>query len=320
MFKTEISDLLGTELPIVGGTMMDLSTPPFVTAISEAGALGVLPSAMYKEYDAFRDALKTIKDGTDKPFAVNINLFPIMEKLDNFRYLEVLAEEGVKIVETSGFAPPVDLMARIKDLGLIWLHKCVGVRYAIKAEKLGANAVEVVGFENGGATGTLNIATLILVPSTVDAVSVPVIGGGGVVDGRTLLAVLSLGAKGAIVGTALMLSEECPMHPDLKKALLKATELDTGIIMKSVGFAHRVWMNEPAKKVAEIEVKGGGINEIYPYVSGEAARRMYETGDVTAGSVSCSQGIGLINEIKPVKDVLADMMDQAKTIYAGLKL
>jgi NADH:quinone reductase (non-electrogenic) len=315
MLGQQIKDLLGIELPIIGGTMMDLSKPPFVAAICEAGALGILASAMYQDYDRFRGAIRAVRERTDKPLAVNINLFPMMKKLDNMRYLEIMAEEGLSIVETSGFAPPEELLGAFSQHGFTWLHKCVGVRYARKAAALGADAVTVVGYENGGATGNLNVGTLILVPSTVDAVEVPVIGGGGVVDGRTLAAVLALGASGAIVGTALMLAEECPVHVDLKRALLQADELDTDIIMRSVGFAHRVWMNEASKQAAAIEARGGGIEELYPHVSGEGARKMYETGDLTAGSVSCSQGIGLIRAIKPVKEVLAEMVAGAEQIF-----
>jgi nitronate monooxygenase len=318
MFGSKLVDLLGIEFPIIGGTMMDLSTAPFVTAISNAGALGIIASAIYKDEKLFRDDIKAVKDGTDKPFGVNINLFPMMEKLDNGRYLDIMIEEGVKIVETSGFSPPGELIARIKGAGMIWMHKCVGVRYAKKAEALGADAVTVVGYENGGATGNLNVATLVLVPATVDAVSVPVIGGGGVVDGRTLLAVLSLGAAGAIVGTRLMLTQECPIHPNLKNALLEATELDTEVVMRSVGFAHRIWMNGPGKKVQELEAKGGGIADIYPFVSGAAAKKMYDTGDLDAGTVSCSQGIGLIKKIKPLRETLVEMVEDAKAIHARI--
>ena len=318
MFPSKLTEMLGIELPIIGGTMMDLSTAPFVTAISNAGALGLIASAIYKDENRFRDDIKAVKQGTDKPFGVNINLFPMMEKLDNNRYLDIMAEEGVKIVETSGFSPPPELIARIKQAGMVWLHKCVGVRYAKKAEALGADAVTVVGYENGGATGNLNVATLVLVPATVDALGIPVIGGGGIVDGRTLAAVFTLGAAGAIVGTRLMLTEECPIHANLKNALLEASELDTDVVMRSVGFAHRIWMNEPGKKVQELESKGAGIQDIYPYVSGAAAKKMYDSGDVQAGTVSCSQGIGLIKEIKPIRETLMEMMDDAKRIVGGL--
>ena len=318
MIKTALTELLGIETPIIGGTMMDLSTAPFVAAICEAGALGIIASAIYKDYDRFRDDLKAVKDATDKPFGVNINLFPAMQKLDNERYLEIMAEEGVGVVETSGFAPPEELLGVFREHGMKWLHKCVGVRYARKAEKLGADAVTVVGYENGGATGTLNLGTLVLVNATVQALDIPVVGGGGVVDGRSLLAVLALGAAGAIVGTRLLLAEECPVHPDLKAALCAAKETDTDVIMRSVGFAHRIWMNEPAKKVRELEAQGAGLADIYPYVSGKAAKVMYDTGDIQAGTVSVSQGVGLIREVKPLKDIVAEMVAEAEAAHAGL--
>ena len=292
--------------------MMDISRASFVAAMSEAGACGILCSAHFLEEDTFRNDLKAIQDATDKPFGVNINLFPMMRKLDNFKYLEIMAEHGVGVVETSGFAPPKDLVAAIKEQhGMTWLHKCVGLRYALKAEAMGADAVTVVGYENGGATGNLNITTLVLVPTVVDALKIPVIGGGGVCDGRAMAAVMALGASGVILGTRLMMSEECPIHDNLKAALLEANELDTDIIMRSVGFAHRIWMNDPAKKTAELEAGGGGIAEIYPYVSGEAAMKMFETGDLNAGTVSCSQAIGLVKKVMPLEEILAQVMEEA---------
>lgn len=320
MLPTRLTELLRIELPILGGTMMDLSTAPLVAAVSEAGALGIVASAIYLDEDRFREDLRAVKRATKKPFAVNINLFPMMRKLDNLRYLDIMAEEGVGIVETSGFSPGEDVVARIKQHGMTWLHKCVGVRYAQKAERLGAHAVTVVGYENGGATGNLNVTTLVLVPSAVRGVRIPVVGGGGIVDGRTMAAAFALGASGVIVGTRLMLSEECPIHPDLKKALVAATELDTDVIMRPVGFAHRVWLNEPARKVQELEARGegGDIAAIYPFVSGEAARRMFESGELAVGTVSCSQAVGLIDEIKPVRAILEEMMADARRVLAEL--
>jgi NADH:quinone reductase (non-electrogenic) len=318
MLKTRITELLGIDHPILGGTMMDLSLAPFVAAISNAGALGILASAIFRTEDALRTEIRKVKDLTDRPFAVNINLFPMMAPPDNRAYVEILAAEGVKIVETSGFSAPAELVDLFKAHGMTWIHKCVGVRYARKVASLGADAVTVVGYENGGATGNLNITTLVLVPSTVEAVPVPVVGGGGVVDGRPLHAVLALGAEAAMVGTRFMLSEECPVHPDLKAALLQATELDTDIIMRPIGFAHRVWLNGPAKKTQEIEARGGGLDEILPYVSGEAARKMYETGDVEAGTVSCSQAVGLVKRVMPLREIVAEMIAEAEAVHDRL--
>jgi NAD(P)H-dependent flavin oxidoreductase YrpB (nitropropane dioxygenase family) len=315
MFKTRITELLGIQYPIIGGTMMDITLAPFVAAISNAGALGIIASAIFKDPEKLRLEIRKTRELTDKPFAVNINLFPQLMPPDNRAFLDVLSAEGVRIVETSGQEAPVNLATIFKEYGMTWIHKCVGVRYARKVASLGADAVTVVGYENGGATGILNITTLVLVPSTVDAVQIPVIGGGGVADGRGLYAVLSLGAEAAIIGSRFVLSDECPVHPHLKQALCEANELSTDLIMFSVGFTHRVWMNKPATKTLEIEKRGGSLAEILPYVSGEAARKMYQTGDLNAGTISISQGIGIPKKIMPVRDIIAEIIEQAQTIH-----
>jgi len=160
MFKTKITEMLGIKYPIVGGTMMWVTNPEFVAAISNAGGLGILASAMYQSKEEFAVAVDRIGELTDKPFAVNINLFPAMRPIDNNEYCDVLIEKGVKIVETSGHSAPEDLCGRFKEAGMVWIHKCVGVRYALKAQSLGADVVTVVGYENGrqsfeGALGIL---------------------------------------------------------------------------------------------------------------------------------------------------------------------
>ncbi len=312
MFQTELTKRFGIRYPIVGGTMMSISTSDFVAAISNAGGLGILASAIYQSKEEFADAIDRIRELTDKPFAVNINLFPSMRPIDNSEYTDVLVDKGVSIVETSGHSVPAELCDRFKAAGMTWIHKCVGVRYAKKAISIGADMVTVVGYENGGATGKLDIATLVLVPSVIDAVDVPVIGGGGVSDGRGVAAILSLGAAGVIMGTRLMLTEECPVHDNLKQALLQATELDTMLIMRSLGATHRVWNNSAAKKCLEKEDSAADLEEILSIVAGDNARKMYSEGDLDAGVISIGQGIGLIHEIPTVKDLFDRIMEQAE--------
>lgn len=315
MFQTELTKRLGIRYPIVGGTMMSISNADFVAAISNAGGLGILASAIYQSKEEFAGAIDRVRDLTDKPFAVNINLFPSMRPIDNNQYTDVLVKKEISIVETSGHSAPEDLCGRFKEAGMTWIHKCVGVRYAQKAVSLGADMITVVGYENGGATGKLDIGTLVLVPTVIDAVNVPVIGGGGVSDGRGIAAILSLGAAGVIMGTRLMLTEECPVHDNLKQALLKATELDTMLIMRSLGATHRVWNNTAARKCAEKESSAADLAEILSIVAGDNARKMYREGDLDAGVISIGQGIGMIHEIPTVKDLFDKMMEQAgKTI------
>ena len=311
MFKTTITDMLGIEYPIVGGTMMHISNAEFTAAISNAGALGILASAIYQSREAFGEALDQLIGLTEKPFAVNLNLFPMMRPIDNNDYLDVLLEKGVKIVETSGHSAPEELCARFKEAGLTWIHKCVGVRYALKAQKIGADIVTVVGYENGGATGKLDVGTLVLVPRVVESLQVPVIGGGGVSDGRGLAAVLALGAQGVIIGTRLLATKEAPIHEALKKALVQADEVDTMLVMRSIGATHRVWTNAAAKKIVELEANQAGLPEILNIATGEKAKKMYNEGDLDAGIISCGQGVGMVHDIPTVKELLSRFMAEA---------
>ena len=318
MFQTKVTEMLGIKYPIVGGTMMWITTPEFTSAISNAGGLGVLASAMYQSREEFTEAIDRVQDMTDKPFAVNINLFPMMRPVDNNDYVDILIEKGVKIVETSGHSAPEDLCARFKEAGMTWIHKCVGVRYALKVLKMGADIVTVVGYENGGATGTLDIGTLVLVPRVVEAVDLPVIGGGGVSDGRGLLALLALGAEAVIMGTRLLTTREAPIHENLKKALIQASELDTKIVMRSVGASHRVWSNAAAGKCLELEAAQADPMEVLKVASGERAKMMFDQGDLGMGIISCGQGVGMANDIPTVKELFDSIISQAGDIAGRL--
>lgn len=318
MFETRITKMLGIRYPIIGGTMASISDADFVAAISNAGGIGILASIIYQTKDEFAGAIDRIRELSDRPFAVNLNFFPAQFPVSQQEYTEIMVEKGVKIVETSGhMAPPEDLCRRFKEAGMIWIHKCVGLRYALKAQNLGADIVTVVGYENGGATGRLDIGTLVLVPTVANGVQVPVIGGGGVSDGRGFAAVLSLGAEGVIMGTRLLATQECPIHESLKQALVSATELDTMLIMRSVG-THRVWTNAAATKCAEIEATGASFEEILKIVSGDNSRRVYYEGDLDCGVVPCGQGIGQVHDIPTVKDLFDRIIAQATEVVTGL--
>jgi nitronate monooxygenase len=314
MLQTKITEMFGIQYPIVVGTMMFLARAEMAAAASNAGALGILASAMYRSKEEFRDEIRKLKGMTDKPFAVNLNLFPMRSPVDNREYMEVIFEQGVKIVETSGHRAPDDLAKDLKAHGVILVHKCVGVRYALKAQSIGADVVTVVGYENGGATGALDVTTLCLVPRVVDALQIPVIGGGGVSDGRGLLALLALGAQGVIIGTATLVAEECPIHPRLKQALIEATELDTLVIMRTIGNSHRAWTNETARKVADLEKEQAGLEAIVQAAGGDKARKMCQEGDLNAGVISCGQGVGLVKKVMPMKDIIEGIVHQAEEL------
>lgn len=319
MMKTRITELFGIDYPILGGTMMHLSDASWSAAVSQTGALGIIASAMFRDKESFRREVQKAKKLTQKPIAVNLNMFPAMQPIDNSEYIDVILDEGIEIVETSGHKAPEEYIDRLKKNGVKIIHKCVGIRYAKKAESLGVDAVTVVGYENGGATGMLDITTLCLVPRVVDALTVPVIGGGGVADGRGLLAVLSLGAEGVIMGTRLLATEECPIHENLKKALLGATELDTTLVLRSIQNTHRVWQNSAASRVQEMESRGASLDELFTIIKGENMEKVFREGDLDVGLVPCGQGVGLTKEIKPVKEVISDILREAEEAKARLQ-
>lgn len=319
MIRTRLTDLCGIEHPIVGGAMAHLSDARLVGAVSEAGGLGVLASANYKTAQEFRQELHRIRQFTARPYAVNLNLFPMMRPIDNMEYLDVLCEEGCTVVETSGHELPPELTQAVKARGLVWIHKCVLPRHAQRAERLGADAVTVVGYENGGATGRWDIGTMVLVPAVVQAVDIPVIGGGGVVDGRGLAALLALGAEGVIMGSRFVLAEECAIHDNVRRMLCDASVTDTMLVMRAIGATHRVIANEAARRLAEIEARpDAGLEDVLPFVLGEKSREVYFDGNVDAGMCYISQAVGLMSSVRPAAAIVQESVAQAEAILGRL--
>ena len=318
MFKTRITELFGIEHPIVGGCMMHISGADFVAAISNTGALGIMASAMFPSQEEFREAVRKTKTLTDRPFGVNLSLFPALRPIDNDLYVEVILEEGVPIVETSGLRPPEDMLKRLQAGGVKTMHKCVNVRHALSAQKAGVDAVTVFGSEGGGHIGEFGLSTLILVPQAVDQLDIPVLAAGGIVDGRGLLAALSLGADGVTIGTRLLVTKECPIHEKLKEALVAATELDTIPVLGSLRNTLRAWKNPAAERVVVIEEEGGDLEEILSVAAGTRLKRMLENGEIDEGVIACSQSIGMVNEIKSVSEVIEGMVREAEEVVERL--
>ena len=318
MFRTRVTELLDIEHPIVGGCMMHISGPEFVAAVSNAGALGILPSAMFHSQEAFRAAVRRTRALTGRPFGVNLSLFPALRPIDNDLYVAVILDEGVPVVETSGQRPPEEMVARLKAAGIKTMHKCVSVRHALSAQRAGVDAITIFGTEGGGHIGELGLTTMVLVPRAADALDVPLLAAGGIADGRGFLAALALGAEGVTIGTRLLVTRECPIHDNLKQALLAATEQDTLPILGSLHNTVRAWKNAAALRVAKMEAEQGDMWQILPLVAGTETKRMLAEGDIDAGVISCSQSIGLVSQIEPVAGVIEGLVRQAATIHHGL--
>jgi NAD(P)H-dependent flavin oxidoreductase YrpB (nitropropane dioxygenase family) len=319
LIRTRITELFGIEHPVIGGCMQWITGPEFTAAVSNAGALGIMSSATFPDQDEFRRALHRLKSLTDKPFAVNLNLFPALRPIDNDLYVDVILEEGgVDIVETSGHRPTEDLLSRLKENGVKLMHKCTSTHHALTAWEMGYDAVTVFGSEGGGHIGDAGLTFLSMVPRAVDLLDIPVIAAGGIADGRGLAAALSLGAQAVLIGTRLLLTEECPIHPRVKERLLEARETDTLTILGSVHNNLRVWNNTAAGKAAELEARGAAFEEIIKVIAGSLTRSMFQTGDPDSGIIVCSQDIGIIDDIKPVSEVIGGMVREAEAVAGRL--
>ena len=315
--KTRVTDILGSKYPLVMGTMGYQSTPQLVAAACNAGAFACLTSIMSKTSHALRDEIRKTKSLTDKPFGVNINLFPMVSPLPHEEYIEVALEEGVKVIETSGRSPE-NLVDRIKKGNARLMHKCARLRDARTAERVGADIVEIVGFECGGHPSKENVTSLVLIPQVVDAVKVPVIAGGGIADARGFVAALALGAEGVIMGTRFLATKECQIHPNFKERLVSAQSTETMFVMRTLTDPMRVLRTQLMLKVQELEDKGASIEEIVPLVAGQRSMKALEAGNVDESLLACGQIVGLVHDIPTVKELVERTMEEATALYERL--
>jgi NAD(P)H-dependent flavin oxidoreductase YrpB (nitropropane dioxygenase family) len=250
---------------------------------------------------------------TDKPFGVNMTIFPTISPPPYAEYIEAIIEGGVKIVETAG-NQAVEFMPRLKEAGIKIIHKCVAVRHALAAERLGVDAISIDGFECAGHPGEEDIPGLVLIPAAVRKLKIPVIASGGIADGRGMAAALALGAQGVNMGTRFVCTEEAPLHENIKQALVNATERDTNLIFRSLRNSARVFKNSISEEVVGIERRPGGCEfaDIRPLVAGARGRAALEAGDVDGGVITAGMVIGLIDDIPSCAVLLERMVKECK--------
>lgn len=317
-FKTRITELLGIKYPVIQGAMHWLSRAELAAAVSNAGGLGILSSLTLPTVEELRAEIKKTQSLTDRPFAVNVTLLPTIRPVDYAGYMQAAIEEGVNIIETAG-RNPRGFMPLLKEAGVKIMHKVARVRDAQAAEKVGVDAVTIVGFQEGGNPGMDDIGSTVLIPKAADTLDIPVIAAGGFVDGRGLVAALALGAEGVLMGTRFMVSRECPLHQSIKERLVQATEKDTVLVMRSIGNPERVLDTEFARHVLQIEERGTTIEELAPLVSGRRQKEHLDGGRIEEALLPCGQSIGLIEDIPPAGDIVTRIIAEAEEAGARLK-
>lgn len=320
--KTRITEMLGIKYPIICGGMMRLAYPDLCAAISNAGGLGNLTSAMYQDKADFTAAIRSVKAQTDKPFIVNVTLLPSIgigdEKYQG--YFEAIAEEGVAALELSG--TPLHrykdgyYFRLLKDAGVKLFHKVGSVRHGKSAEKAGYDGVFAAGVEEGGHPLNENVTSIVLTNRMVQELEIPVVTTGGIANGQGLAAALCLGAEGVMMATRFINTKECKVHPAVYDEMIKRQENETVLYGNSIGLQGRALLNDSIKEVLKIEAEGGGIEEIIPHISGALGDEIWQEGNLNQGLVAIGQTVGLIHDVLSCQDLIDRMVTEAKTALA----
>ncbi len=301
--RTRVTELLGIEYPIVMGGMAWAGTAKLAAAVSEAGALGVIGSG-HLDPDGLREEIRRAKKMTDKPIGVNILLLsPFAGDL-----VKVAMEEGASAI-TFGAGNPAKYIPQLKEKGIKVIPVVASESLAKLVERSGADAVIAEGMESGGHIG--EVTTIVLVNKVARTVKIPVIAAGGIADGYGMAAAFALGAEGIQMGTRFVASEESEVHPEFKRRIVKAGIRDTVVTGARLGHPARVLKTPFAKKILELETKS--FEEAEKALLG-SLRRAVKDGDVSSGSFMAGQSAGLVNDIKPVKEIVKEIVEEFKKV------
>ena len=314
-FKTRITEMLGIEHPIVQGGMQAVGTAEMASAVSNAGGLGIITALTQPTPQALRDEIEKCRSMTDKPFGVNLTVFPTINSPDYNAYADAVVESGVKIMETAGTPAVREIWARVKPHGVTILHKCTAVRHALSAEKAGCDIISIDGFECAGHPGEDDIPGLILIPAAADKVKIPMLASGGFGDGRGLIAALSLGAEGINMGTRFCATKEAPVHDNVKQAYVDNDERGSFLIFRNFKNTARVGKSpvseEVVRRLAEPDAKFGDVQEL---VAGTAGRELLKTGDLSKGVFWAGMVQGLIHDIPTCQELIDRIISEAEAI------
>ncbi|MGM4964431.1 NAD(P)H-dependent flavin oxidoreductase [Tardiphaga sp. 1201_B9_N1_1] len=313
--RTAITELLGIEHPIIQGGMHYVGFAELAAAVSNAGGLGLITGLTQKTPENLAKEIARCHDMTDKPFGVNLTFLPTFDAPPYPEYIAAIKAGGIKIVETAGRSPE-RYMPPLKAAGIKVIHKCTSVRHSLKAEMIGCDAVSVDGFECGGHPGEEDMPNMILLPRAAEELKIPFVASGGMADARSLVAVLAMGAAGMNMGTRFVATKEAPVHQNVKDAIVKASELDTRLVMRSLKNTERVLNNAGVERLMETERAKGDklvIDDIINEVAGVYPKVMVD-GDMDAGAWSCGMVAGLINDVPTVKELIDRIMADPESI------
>ncbi len=313
--KTRITSLFGIEYPIIQGAMQWLSKPKLAAAVSNAGGLGTINITSYDTPDAFLKDIQRTKALTDKPFSVNLSLLPDTKPDGPIKgFLEAILAEKVPIVETAGSSPK-PFMDTLKGGGCLVMHKIPDSRFAHTAEEVGCDAVCIVGYEGGGHPGMAGVGSIVQWPLTRERCSLPVVGAGGVCDGKSMYAALASGLDGVMVGTRFMMAEETEIGPNLRQLVLDSKETDTVLTQQSIRNALRSIKTKGALDIIDFEKHNPSFSELYPLIRGTVTKAAYENDTPQSAQISMGQVLGRIHDVKPAAQIIDEMMTELRAMH-----
>src|ERR1700716_1732194 len=313
MIRTQFTDLVGVEHPIVQGGMQWVGRAELVAAVANAGALGFITALTQPTPEDLTKEIARCRGLTDKPFGVNLTILPSIKPPPYAEFRQAIIESGIKIVETAGNKPQ-EHVTEFKKHGIVVVHKCTSVRHALSAERMGVDAISIDGFECAGHPGEDDTPGLILIPVAADKVKIPMIASGGFGDGRGLVAALALGAEGINMGTRFMCTRESPIHQLVKERIVANDERETELIFRTMRNTSRVAKNAISTKVVAMEREGAKFEDVRELVAGARGKMVYASGDADEGIWSAGQVQGLIHDIPTCAELVSRMIRDAEAI------
>ena len=316
MIKTKFTEMFGIEKPIVQGGMQHLGIAEFASLVCNAGGMGTINITCYPGVDEFHEDVIKMKEFTNnKPFIVNISLVPDLTKGEEiFKYIDVCAKEGVAAIEFAG-ASPVEFMPACKEAGIKIIHKSPNAKVAASMARKGADVITIAGYEVAGHPSMDGIGTFVIANKAAKVCAeygVPVLAAGGVADGKGLAAALALGAQGVVLGTRLQQPRSARSLITTRNGCQSIQEKDTVIIQKSIHNAARVANNMAAKLTLEMEKRGTTLEELMTVIAGRLSKKCYKNGDIDGGIYALGPAMGLIDDIKPVQQLMDDMVARSR--------
>ncbi len=317
-FKTRVTEMLGIEHPIVQGGMQNVGYAVLVSAVSNAGGLGLITALTQPSPEALAAEIEKCRSMTDKPFGVNLTYLPTLNAPDYGAYAKVIIDAGITIVETAGSPKVREIWEMMKPHGITIVHKCTSVRHALSAEKHGCDIISIDGFECAGHPGEDDIGGLVLIPAAKDKVKIPLLASGGIGDARGFVAALALGAEGINMGTRFCATKEAPVHDNVKAKYVENDELGTNLIFRKFHNSARVGKNVVSDEVVEISANEGAVFEdVRHLVSGAQGKEVLETGDLVKGIFWAGQIQGLIHDIPTCQELIDRIIGEAEEIVKG---